>query len=212
MNAIVFLGIQGSGKGTQAKLLSELIGYRHINIGELLRAQIQKGSDTGKQVDKITTRGELVSDELVIDMIGAETSQEKKGIIFDGFPRTLAQAVVLLEKYHLLRVYYLDLPEQEAVKRLSARRTCRVCGENYNLLTHPPRSPALCDICPGHLCRRPDDKPIAIRKRIAEFYRQTHNLKDLFEEKNLLLTVSASGGIKEIAETIKRDIQIHLPR
>jgi len=207
MNAIVFLGIQGSGKGTQAKLLSELTGYRHVNIGEILRVQIQERTELGRYAEEIITHGNLVSDELVINLIERETRQESKGIIFDGFPRTKAQALDLLHKHNLLRVYYLDLSEEDAVKRISSRRICQNCGENYNLITYLPMVSHTCDACGGQLYRRPDDEPAAIHKRIAEFYKQTHKLRDLFSQRELLVAVPANAPINQIAEFIKQDVQ-----
>ncbi len=212
MDAIVFLGIQGSGKGTQAKLLSELTGFLHVNIGELLRMQTHNGSDSGYLVKETITRGELVSDEMAISLIAKESSLASKGIIFDGFPRTQAQALVLLGKYNLLRVYYLDLSEEDAVKRLSARRTCQNCGATYNLITHRPTVENTCDSCRGLLFQRPDDEPAAIRKRIAEFFRQTHKLKDLFIQHGLLVAVSANATIDHIAEVIRQDVKSILQR
>ncbi|MDP2172607.1 MAG: nucleoside monophosphate kinase [Candidatus Cloacimonadaceae bacterium] len=202
MKCIVFLGIQGSGKGTQAKLLSDRLGYQHINTGDLFREQIGRRSALGERVKASIGRGELVSDELVFEIIDSSVLPDMKGIVFDGFPRNTKQAEFLVRNYQVLCVFYLDLSEEDAIKRLSSRRMCSDCGVNFNLISHPPKSDGVCDVCGGELVTRQDDKPEAIKQRMSEFYQQTFELKDYFEARCLLKSVKAESGITEIATEI----------
>ena len=135
IDVIVFLGIQGSGKGTQAELLAEKTGFQHINIGDLFREQISKQTELGKKVQSIIAKGELVNEELVFELVNSSLSTSCPGVIFDGFPRTQAQAEYLLQHYNVLRVYYLELTETEAIERIEVIR-----GPASALLRRPARS------------------------------------------------------------------------
>jgi adenylate kinase len=202
MKCFAFLGIQGSGKGTQAVQLAEELKYQHINIGDLFRYHIKNKTEIGKKVQQIISRGELVTDEVVFELVSKSTDKNAKGIVFDGFPRTIAQAKYLLEHYDLKRVFYLELSEETAISRISARRVCQDCGENYNLNTQPPHIQGICDECSGKLIIRNDDKPEAIHKRFEEFYEQTMPLKEFFEANHLLTAISGEQPIPEIFKKI----------
>ena len=206
MDVVVFLGIQGSGKGTQAMLLAKKLEYTHINIGDIFRKHISEGTELGKQVEHIIHAGELVSDELVFDLVNATITGKCKGLIFDGFPRTKAQAEFLLTHYNVLRVYYLEIGEAEALDRISTRLVCKGCGSNFNNKSHLPMVEGICDHCGHKLMIRPDDKPAAIHKRFKEFFKETHPLKGFFAERNLLMELHASSPIKEITTAITKDI------
>lgn len=202
MNCYAFIGIQGSGKGTQAVKLSSYLNYQHVNIGDLFRSNISNKTNLGLQVQEIIQQGKLVPDSIVFELVIANQSPEAQGIVFDGFPRTIAQAEYLLQHYNLKRVFYLDLSEETALKRIKSRRVCRDCGENYNLSTQPPAVSEVCDACGGSLIIRNDDKPEAIHKRFTEFSNQTQPLKAFFKEHDLLLNIPAEGRIEEIFEQI----------
>lgn len=202
MKCYAFLGIQGSGKGTQADKLSSFLGFKHINIGDLLRINIKLQTPIGIEANKIIQKGELVSDEMVFSLIDATTGITEKGIIFDGFPRTIAQAENLLNEYNLLQVFYLDLNEQSAIERISARRICPNCHENYNMFSQPPIVIGFCDKCNIRLEIRQDDKPNAMHKRFEQFYNQTQPLTKLFESHGLLTVVNASQPVENIFEQI----------
>lgn len=206
IDAIVFLGIQGCGKGTQAKILAEKIGYQHINIGDLFREQIAQGTKLGLEVKSIITRGELVSDELVFELVNSSLCESCPGIIFDGFPRTPAQAEYLMAHYKVKRTFYLNLSEEEAIARIEARRLCSVCGENFNLVSRKPLKEGICDVCGGSLKQRADDMGDAIKQRVKEFYAQTFALKEYFDRAGVLCTISAANGINQIADLITADL------
>jgi adenylate kinase len=204
-DAIVFLGIQGSGKGTQAKLLAEQTGFQHINIGDLLREHISLATDIGKRVSRTITKGSMVPDELVYELIQASLHEECPGIIFDGFPRTLPQAEHLVKHYRLARVYYLDLSEERAIARMEGRRVCKDCGSNFHLVSHPPKQEGICDECGGTLITRADDAPAAIKKRIKGFFAETFALKSYFEKLSVLISIPADNPVSEVQSIIWAD-------
>lgn len=206
MDVIVFLGIQGSGKGTQAMLLAKKLEYTHINIGDIFRKHISEETELGETVKHIIHEGSLVPDELVFDLVDATITGRCKGLIFDGFPRTRPQAEFLLKHYNVLRVFYLEIGEAEALDRISTRLVCKGCGSNFNNKTHLPAKEGICDHCGHKLMIRPDDKPAAIHKRFKEFYKETYPLKQFFAEKELLVELHASSPIKLITETINKEI------
>ncbi len=208
MESIVFLGIQGSGKGTQAKLLSKVLNFQHVNIGDLFRFHIARQTELGTKVKAVIARGELVSDDLVFELIQASISADVKGIVFDGFPRTMLQAKYLTEHYTVRHVVFLKLDESEAMVRMCARRNCPSCHTDYNLISKPPLAEGVCDHCGTALVQREDDTEEAIRQRFKEFYNQTLGLVTFFEERGLLREVSASGTVEEIATKIREAIQI----
>ncbi|MDD3534792.1 MAG: nucleoside monophosphate kinase [Candidatus Cloacimonetes bacterium] len=205
IDAIVILGIQGSGKGTQAKLLAERIGFYHLNMGELLRAKSAVNNPLGLRVKSVIDKGEMVSDELAFEFIAETFRQEYAGVIFDGFPRTLNQAEYLIQHFRLLKVYYLELNEHDAIARIEGRRICSGCGVNYHLVFHPPQQAGICDECGHLLITRADDSPEATRERIRAFYEQTYMLKSYFERMGYLQNISAEGSIQEIHAVIMAD-------
>jgi len=207
LDVIVFLGIQGSGKGTQAELLAERTGFQHINIGDLFREEVSKQTELGKKVQAIIAKGELVQDDLVFEIVNASLAKNCPGVIFDGFPRTLAQAEYLLRNYNVIRVYYLELSAEDAIARIEARRVCSSCGENYNILSKKPKQEGICDKCGSPLIQRADDSGEAIRQRVKEFYAQTFALKEFFANKGLLRELSARQRIAEIQREIVADLQ-----
>ncbi len=210
MNVIVLLGIQGSGKGTQAKLLAQDLGFTHVNIGDLLRRHVTEGTELGEAISHIIQNGDLVDDHLVFDLIDTAVTGKCKGLIFDGFPRTLAQAEYLLQNFDVVRVYYLQLSEEDAIRRISSRMICKDCGTNFNMLSNKPLQEGICDVCGHHLIVRPDDKPQAIHKRFREFYRETYPLKDFFETKGLLIDVEANQKIDEVSHSILEDVRKYI--
>ena len=206
IDAIVFLGIQGSGKGTQAQLLANHTGFKHLNIGDLLREKSRGQSSLGREIKSTIDGGELVSDALVYRLIDESIAPSCPGIIFDGFPRTLAQAEYLVQHYRLARVYYLDLSENDAIARIEGRRICSQCGENYHILNKAPAKKGVCDSCGGLLVKRADDSPRAIKERVKAFYKETFMLKGFFEKMGLLVSLPAIKSIEDIQNLILSDI------
>ncbi len=207
MRSYAFLGIQGSGKGTQAEKLSAWLNFQHINTGDLFRQHVKGQTPMGQKVSQIIQRGELVPDELVFDLIDVSIDKSAQGIVFDGFPRTVAQAELLIKRYELKQVFYLELSEKTAIDRISARRVCTGCGANYNLNTQPPVVDGTCDTCNTILTMRADDQPEAIRKRFSEFYQQTFPLQQFFTEHGLLTEISGENNVTDIFKLITGKVQ-----
>lgn len=203
MQCYVFFGIQGSGKGTQADILSESLNFQHVNIGDLFREQVMLQTDLGLQVQDIIRRGDLVPDSLVFEIVDKSLLKERQGIVFDGFPRTLVQAEYLVEHFNVRQVFFLRLDEEIAIARISSRRICSTCGQNYNLVSNPPQRQDICDECGGELVIRNDDKPESISRRLKEFYDQTLSLREFFSARGLLSEMDASQEVEALADSIK---------
>ncbi len=206
MKHLVLIGAPGSGKGTQAAKFVSDKGYKHISTGDLLRGEIAKGSELGKQVKSVLDAGQLVSDELVIKLIHANADLDKNSYIFDGYPRNLAQAETLdrevLKGRPSLAVYFeIDLPK--LISRLTNRRTCKDCGTIYNLISQSPKKSGVCDKCNGtNLVHRDDDKEEVIKKRMSVFTQSTQPVLEYYNKANRLVTVNAENSIEQLYQTI----------
>ena len=207
VDAIVFLGIQGSGKGTQADLLAEKSGFFHLNMGDLLREESTQTTAMGKRIKMMIDKGEMVTDKMALATIAKALIHEYPGVIFDGFPRTRIQAEYLLKYFNLKRVYYLDLSAEDALSRIQGRRVCNHCGANFHLEFHPPQEGGICDVCGSPLTVRLDDNPEAAGERIRTFYEQTFMLKEYFQKLDCLKSVSAKLPILDIHSRILEDFQ-----
>lgn len=202
---IILLGPPGSGKGTQAEMLSKTYGIPHISTGDILREEVMKGTSLGEKVKVYMNKGELVPDELVIEILKKRLQEPdcKKGFILDGFPRNLRQAKaldIILSDVNLKidAVVYIDVTDEEIMRRLSLRRTCKVCGRVYNLYYNPPKYDEKCDICGGELFIRDDDKPEVIERRLKVFNEETKPLIEYYEEKRLLVRISGMSSIDDV--------------
>jgi len=192
---IILLGPPGAGKGTQAELLAKHLGLQHISTGEILREEVRRGTELGEKAKGYMDRGELVPDDLIIEMLKGRLGE---GFILDGFPRSLRQAEALAELAEVDRVLELDLPEEEVVRRLSARRVCERCGRNYNLLTSPPKREGVCDACGGQLVQRDDDRAEVIRRRYRVYEEETAPLKEFYRERGLLAELDGAHSVEEV--------------
>lgn len=195
---IVLMGIQGCGKGTQAKLLSVHKKWVHVNLGAMFRKEIKNHTPLGKHIKPILDSGQLVPDEYVFETIEKALGSRRRGFIFDGFPRTIKQAEYLVENHTLDLVIYLDLDDSIAESRMLARRICSHCHKDYNLISKPPQLENECDDCHAPLLIREDDSIEIIRKRIDLFHDQTKPLVEFFEKKQILLSLNANEPIDVI--------------
>ena len=211
---IILLGAPGSGKGTQAKVLAERQGIPHLSTGDILREAVRNGSELGRKAEPIMKSGGLVPDDLMVDIIGERLAAEdaRKGFLLDGFPRTVVQA----EKLGGLlegngsgdpRVIHLLVPDEVIVQRISARRSCPVCGSVYHLEHAPPKLADVCDQCGGALVARADDTEEAVRKRLEAFHRQTMPVVDYYRAKDWLRSVDGLGTVDEVFERISRSLE-----
>jgi len=206
---LVFLGAPGAGKGTQAKKLVEKYGIPQISTGDLLRAAVAQGTALGKEAKSYMDRGELVPDQVVLGMVKERLSQDdcKKGFILDGFPRNVAQAEALDKMLAEMNIpldlaLNIDVPFEDLMKRLTGRRTCKSCGQMYNIYYSPPKVEGKCDKCGGDLFQRDDDKEETIKKRLDVYKAQTEPLIDYYSKKGILKSVSGTGSIDEIFNSI----------
>ena len=194
---LVFLGKQGTGKGTYAQMLEKDFGIKQVSIGDLLREEIAKGTALGKQIEEIVSAGNLVPDELTVEILDAnlERFEASKGLVFDGFPRTLEQCNMLdeiLEKRNLKvdLVMHFVADEKILVKRLTTRWTCSKCKKIYNTLTNPPKKAGVCDLDRAKLFQREDDKEEAIKKRFGLYEQEIKPILECYKGK--VIEVEAS--------------------
>ncbi len=206
---LVLLGAPGAGKGTQAKKLIERFSIPQISTGDILRKAVQDGTPLGKEAKSYMDRGELVPDSVVIGIIRERLKEDdcKKGYILDGFPRNVAQAQALDEMLNSLEspldyAISIDVPFDELMKRLTGRRTCKGCGQMYNVYFTPPKKDGVCDKCGGELYQRDDDKEETIRKRLEVYEAQTAPVADYYRKKGILRSVPGTGDIEEIFDKI----------
>ena len=199
---LILIGPPGSGKGTQAELLRDKNGFVHYSTGEVFRDHIRRKTPVGLQVESYVTSGGLVPDKVVLDIVNAFMAEHAgKPTLFDGFPRTIPQAEgldkVLAEQGQKVDMAVLvDLPDDEVVKRLTARRQCRKCSKIFNLSFKPPKVAGICDDCGGELYQRKDDCEETIRDRLTTYHKQTEPVLHYY---------SAQGKLKKIDGALGRD-------
>ncbi len=206
---LVLLGAPGAGKGTQAKKLIEKYGIPQISTGDLLRAAVAAGTSLGKEAKSFMDKGELVPDRVVLGMVEERLRQDdcKKGYILDGFPRNTAQAEALDKMLgslgmSLSAALSVDVPFEDLMKRLTGRRTCKACGQMYNVYFNAPLKEGTCDKCGGELFQRDDDKEETIKKRLEVYNSQTAPLIDYYSGKGILKSVNGTGSIDEIFKDV----------
>lgn len=206
---MMMLGPPGAGKGTQAVKVAERYSVPHISTGDIFRAAIKEGTEVGLKAKKYLDAGELVPDSVVTEIV-AERIKESDcadGFLLDGFPRTLPQAEALdkiLEEggCPLSAVVDLAVNMEALVIRLTARRMCSDCGENYNLVSKPTEKEGVCDKCGGQLYQRDDDKRETIENRLSVYENQTAPLIEYYERGGRLISVEGDGSIEEVFERV----------
>ncbi len=223
---VVIMGPPGAGKGTQAKRLADEFGFLHLSPGDLLRQAVKEGSGLGRKAKEYMDSGRLVPDDIIIDLIGSRIREEqtraggsaaaqaegaRRGVILDGFPRTLPQADalggLLAELGQRLDVVVnVVLPEEEAIRRLTGRRVCRQCGANYHLLFKAPAREGLCDLCGGPLYQRSDDSEATARARFDVYRRETEPLIDYYAKRGLVEDVDGRGEVGDVARRLEKTL------
>ena len=204
------MGMQGSGKGTHAKMLAEDFDLEHIAVGDILRWNVQHHTKLGAQVRRTMATGLLVSDDLVENVVKQRLSEHdwNFGFIIDGFPRSERQAEFFLESYDLDGVIYLELPDSEVARRVLARRLCASCGLDYNLIDNTPTVEGRCDVCGGELIRREDDTPHALEVRLREYHEKTNPVLDIFRRKEYVITVDTRPDKEQVQQAIRDKLGI----
>lgn len=193
---LIFLGPQGSGKGTQAKIIASKFGLEHISTGDLLR---NSEGELKKEVEEYMNSGKLVPDELMIRILNEKLSSlGDKGFILDGFPRNLAQAKELDKITKIDKIIEIDISNEEAVDRIVNRLSCSQCGTVFNLKTNPPKSEDFCDFCNSPLIKRTDDNEEAIKKRLEIYHSETKELTSHYPT----IKINGEQPIEKVSEEI----------
>lgn len=214
MNGIIMLGAPGSGKGTQAKKMSERFGIPQISTGDMLREAVKQGTEMGRKAKSFMDQGGLVPDDVVIgivrDRLGADDCRE--GFILDGFPRTIPQAEALDAVLRDLgrrvsAVLSLEVDEADLMDRLCGRRTCPGCGAMFHVRFNPPKAEGKCDKCGGGLIQREDDQEETIRARLVNYRKSTEPLIGYYRDTGTIRSVKASGEIESIFQQILKILQ-----
>jgi len=202
---IILIGTQGSGKGTQAALLTQDFGIRHIATGDLFRQAIAEKTALGLQAKDYIERGALVPDEITVTMVrtAIEEPASKPGIVLDGFPRTLAQAQALDAELQRIgrkidAVIYLRVTQEELMSRLAGRYICRANQHPYHIKFRPPKVAGICDQDGSELYQRSDDTGEAIERRLGIFFQQTTHVLDYYKEQHKLLELDADPSVKSV--------------
>jgi len=205
----IFLGPQTSGKGTQAGLLAKESGLPILTTGNILRAKKHSGDEEGKLIASFIDKGNLVPDELIDKIVREELREEKykNGVILDGYPRNLHQAEELEKFLSVDKVIFLDVPDGLVVKRMSARRVCGKCGENFNLISKPPRKHGVCDVCGGGLIQREDDTEQAIAVRLNIYHELTEPLINHYKLSGKLVGVDGTKEIESVYQEVMKGIR-----
>jgi adenylate kinase len=210
MRKYIVMGVQGSGKGTQAKLLADVLDLEHISVGDIFRWNVEHHTKLGAQVRRIVASGELVGDDLVEKVVRRRLDEHdwNYGFIVDGFPRNQPQARFFLESFDLDAVILLDLPDSLVERRVLSRRLCSRCGLDYNLISSRPVVPDVCDVCGGRLVARADDTADALRARLRDYHTKTRPVLELFRAKEVVLEVDASQPAAHVQTELRKRLGV----
>lgn len=208
---IILLGPPGSGKGTQGDLIAKKYGFPKISTGDLLREAVREKTPLGEKAESAMLRGDLVSDELVIQLVEERIGREdcRKGYVLDGFPRNIEQARLLdsMEKQPVEVVLDIRVSEEKLVERLSSRRICARCGSIYNLSMKAADKQGICDSCGDELLQRQDDQPEVVRERLNVYHNKTEPLVEYYRKKGNYNRIAGNGTIETVFQGISTIIE-----
>jgi len=219
IQAIILLGAPGAGKGTIADVIRQSSDYVHVSTGNMLREAIKLGVPTGRQAEQYMAKGNLVPDKLIIEIVmqKIDGGDKEAKYMFDGFPRTLAQARGLDAEFNkrnavLTKVFLLDVPKDVALQRLTGRRICRNCGANFHVHNIPPKKAGICDRCGGALEQRPDDMETTILNRLEVFHEQTAALIAYYTSRGILVRIDSSRPREQTASDVMNLLNLKMSK
>lgn len=202
---MILLGAPGAGKGTQAQRLCQVLDIPSVSTGNILRQAVKDGTPTGKAVSACIDAGQLVPDDLIVDLVHQRLGRDdcRRGYILDGVPRTIPQGEAL-ERWGIVfdHVVSIEISDEAVVERMAGRRVCRECGASFHLTNLPPKTPGVCDVCGGALVQRRDDAPQTVKERLALYHRETEPLKAFYQQRGLLRTVEDRPTADETLQAI----------
>lgn len=198
---LVLIGPQGSGKGTQANIISKEFKIPHISTGDLFRENITNDTELGKKVKEIINRGELVPDSIVVQMLKSRLSEKdaKNGFVLDGYPRNLEQIKMLEKITNVDAALLIDVPDKISIRRISSRRQCKKCGKVYSLELH--KNIKKCE-CSSELYQREDDKEEAVKKRLEQYHEKTKPVIDYYKKQEILLEIDGDQSVDKVSRDI----------
>lgn len=209
MRKYIIMGPQGSGKGTQAKLLAQAFDLSHISMGEIFRWHLANQTKLAARIQHCMTSGRLVPDDTVEEVVRTRLDLHdwNHGFVLDGFPRTAPQARFFLESYDVDAVILLVVREEVVKKRILGRRLCEKCGEDFNIHFSPPKAEGVCDTCGGLLVAREDDTAEAIDLRLSEYRAKTEPIIEMFRNKERVIDILAEGDSYSVHQEIIQELE-----
>ena len=205
---LIIMGAIGSGKGTQARFISEKYGIAYISTGDIMRRHIKEETPIGLKIKNVLASGGYVDDELTTELLKDRLTHDdcKAGFILDGYPRTINQANIITSIAQIDKVLHLKVDNDTVIKRISGRLTCRDCAEMYHIESKPPKQTKVCDVCGGELYKRDDETEEAIKNRLAIFEKETIPTIEFFRDKGMLTEIEGVGDISQITSTIFKEL------
>ena len=208
---LILLGAPGAGKGTQAEILSKLMGIPTISTGNILRAAMKAGTPVGLQAKAYVEAGKLVPDEVIIGIIKERLAEDDcaNGYILDGVPRTIPQAQAMEDMgIDVDWALSIEVEDQVIVERMSGRRTCKDCSSTFHVVSNPPKQEGICDFCGGELTIRKDDAPETVKARLVTYHRETEPLKEFYAQRGKLKSVDNQPGVEATTAVIRDALEI----
>ena len=211
---VILFGPPGAGKGTQATAAAGFLGVTHVSTGDIFRKHLKEGTPLGMLAKSFMDEGGLVPDEVVVDIVGSRLDEDdaRGGVLFDGFPRTVVQAGLLVERLassgrRVDLVINLAVDDGVIVTRLSGRRTCLSCGATYHAVNNPPSVSGRCDRCGGEVVQRPDDSEETVASRLETYHAQTAPVLEWFRGRSPVMDIDADRGILEVEKAIREELE-----
>ncbi|MBW2990650.1 nucleoside monophosphate kinase [Candidatus Woesearchaeota archaeon] len=208
-NNYVILGPPGSGKGTQAELLAEKLGVPHFSPGAIFREIEKQDTDFGRKIKQVIDSGGLVPDESVNEMVIKRLDEPdcEQGFILDGYPRDMIQIEFFEKHKEVKKVILVDVSEEECIRRITARRVCSKCKEEFNTIYIKPKQEGICDKCGAELEHREDDKPEAVKIRFEKFHKDTKPVIEHYEKKGIILRINGEQTVEKVFEEMVGELE-----